>query len=517
MSEIFLSLDCGTQSLRAMLFDSRGELLAKEQIKYEPYYSIQPGRAEQDANLFWNSLCKACKELKHKQSKLFGKIVGVGITSQRSTVVNVDKNCNPLRPAITWLDQRESHLVYKPNILFALIYRILGMQQVLKKIQIDGKSNWIKEFEPEIWEKTYKFLLVSGFLNAKLTGTFCDSLASIIGHLPFDYKKMRWSKKRELNYKLFPIEREKLPELVNPGSIIGKITKESSKLTGLPRGLPVVACGSDKGCETIGVGVLDQSKASLSFGTTATVQTMTKNYFEPINFFPSYPACLPNHYNPEIQIFRGYWMISWFKKEFGYKQTLRAKKKGCAPESILNELLVDVPAGSMGLMVQPYWGPTLKNPSAKGAMIGFGDVHNKAYVYKAIIEGLAFSLLEGMNSIQKRGKKKIKSIAVSGGASQSDEICQITADIFNLPLYKGKNCEASGLGAAIIISVATGVHKNFTSAINSMVSQQRCFMPNKNNVQIYKQLYEDVYLKLYQKLKPLYKRIRKIINYPKEI
>ena len=104
----------------------------------------------------------------------------------------------------------------------------------------------------------------------------------------------------------------------------------------------------------------------------------------------------------------------------------------------------------MGLVVQPYWGPGLEHPCAKGAMIGFGDVHTRSHVYRAVIEGLAFGLLEGLHKMEKKGKQKVNKLAVSGGASQSDEICQISADIFNLPLVRGKTWETSGLGAAIV-------------------------------------------------------------------
>lgn len=517
MTKIVLSIDCGTQSLRSMLFDTEGTLLAKEKIEYPSYYSEKPGWAEQEPTRFWDALCQTCKSLSISHPDLFNKIEGVGVTTQRDSMINLDVEGKPLRPVITWLDQRKAKPVYEPNFIMKSIFKAIGMYESLLKTQMDGKCNWIMQNQPEIWEKTFKYLQVSGFLNYKLTGNYNDSIASQIGHIPFNYKKMRWASGNELPNYLFRISRSKLPDLIKPGEIIGNISKQASLLTGIPENIPVIACGSDKGCETIGMGVIDTTMASISFGTTATVQTMTKKYFEVLKHMPAYPATLPGYYNPEVEIFRGYWMITWFKNEFGHKEIQEAESRGLAPELLLNKLLEEVPAGSMGLMMQPYWSPGLKTPSAKGAMIGFGDVHQRPHIYKAIIEGLAFALKEGLHKIEKSGKTKIQKLAVSGGASQSDEICQISADIFNLPLMRGKTFETSGLGAAIIISAGIGEYPDIFKAIEKMVHYDKVFNPDVKHVDLYKHLYERVYKKIYPSLEHLYKEIRDIINYPEKI
>ncbi|MEJ2718839.1 MAG: FGGY-family carbohydrate kinase, partial [Deltaproteobacteria bacterium] len=294
------------------------------------------------------------------------------------------------------------------------------------------------------------------------------------------------------------------------------VSEAASQQTGIPAGIPVIACGSDKGCETIGTGVVNDRMASLSFGTTATVQTTTRTYFEPLRFMPPYPAAIPDHYNPEIEIFRGYWLITWFKEEFAHQEVLEAEKKGVLPEVVMNNLLSEVPPGSMGLMVQPFWGPGLKHPWAKGAMIGFGDVHRKAHVYRAVIEGLGYALLDGLHKMEKAGKFRVEKVAVSGGASQSDEICHITADIFNLPLVRGTTHESSGLGAAVVTSVGVGIHPSFDAAIEKMVRYETVFEPNSVNVPLYARLYERVYQKMYDSLAPLYREIREITDYPEK-
>jgi sugar (pentulose or hexulose) kinase len=342
-------------------------------------------------------------------------------------------------------------------------------------------------------------------------------VASQIGHIPFDYKKQKWGNPKSLltfSAKLFPIEKQKLPEIVKPGELIGIIGKTSAEQTGLPENLPVIACGSDKGCETLGMGVLSNKTASLSFGTTATIQTTSKKYLEPIPYMPSYPAVIPGYFNPEVEIFRGFWMINWFKNEFAHNEILEAQERGISPEEVLNELLHQSPPGAMGLMVQPYWSPGLSQPSAKGAIIGFGDVHKKPHIYRAVIEGLVYALREGKERIEKVSKTKIQKLAVSGGASQSNEICQITADIFNLPVVRGNTAETSGLGAAVLTAFGTGNFNSIEEAVKQMVQYKNEFRPTNENVKLYDELYRKVYKKMYRKLEPFYHEIREITRYP---
>ncbi|MCG6188014.1 FGGY-family carbohydrate kinase [Maribellus maritimus] len=517
MEKTILSIDCGTQSLRAIIFSLKGEVLAIQKIPFEPYTSPKAGWAEQDPEIYWHTLKVACNKLKRESAHHFSSIVGVGVTALRDSMVNVNKNGEPLRPLMIWLDQRKAKPVFRPEWGLKILIKTMGLEDTLTKAQREGKCNWIRQNQPAIWENTYKYLQVSGFLHYRLTGEFKDSVASQIGHIPFDYKKQKWGNPKNLlafSTKLYPVEKEKLPELVQPGEIIGGIDKKASEETGLPENLPLVACGSDKGCETLGMGVVNTKLGSLSFGTTATIQTTSERYIEPIKFMPAYPATIPGLFNPEVEIFRGFWMITWFKNEFAQKEVEQAKKKGISEEEALNKLLSQSPPGSMGLVVQPYWSPGLSEPAAKGAIIGFGDVHKKPHVYRAVIEGLAFALKEGKEKIERVSGQKMEKLAVSGGASQSNEICQIAADIFDLPIIRGQTSETSGLGAAIITAWATGNYISLEEATKNMVKYKDEFQPNTIHVDFYRKLYKKVYKKMYRKLEPLYNEIREITGYP---
>jgi sugar (pentulose or hexulose) kinase len=200
-------------------------------------------------------------------------------------------------------------------------------------------------------------------------------------------------------------------------------------------------------------------------------------------------------------------MVSWFKQEFGNREVVEAQKQGVPPEKLLDKHLAEVPPGCEGLMLQPYWTAGLRSPEAKGAMIGFSDAHTRAHIYRAIIEGINFTLLEGMKAIERCTRTKVKRIMVSGGGSQSDMICQITADMFGLPVCKGRTYEASGLGAAIIGYVSTGAFDTYEAAVDAMVHNECVFQPQPEAARRYRSLFIQIYQRFYKPLQPLYKRM----------
>lgn len=510
-----LAVDCGTQSLRAMIFAVNGEMAARVKECYPPCVSPGPGLAEQDPDIYWYSLKTACRKLKQTAPQFFDNIAGIGVTTLRNTLVNLDRQGQVLRPAITWMDQRRADPQTGKALLLRLGYKMPVLGDILKENHALGKCNWIMQHQPEIWENTHKYVQVSGFLNHRLTGVFADALASQIGYLPFDYKRHCWAQKRfNLARILFPVPREKLPRLVLAGEIIGRVSQAASNATGIAPGIPVIACGSDKGCETLGAGVAGPDMVNLSFGTTATVQTVSNRYFETLPLMPPYPSPMPGYYNPEVEILRGFWMISWFKDQFAHKEVAEADALGVPPEQLLDQCLERTSPGAMGLMVQPYWGPGLASPGAKGAMIGFGDVHDRNHVYRAVIEGLAFALLEGREKIEKKSKIRVQKAVVSGGASQSGQICQIAADIFNLPMIRGNTHETSGLGAAMITAKGVGIYPDIATSARHMIQTETVFEPDPAHAALYRQLYDRVYKKMYPALSPLYVQIRKITGYP---
>lgn len=511
--DYLLAIDNGTQSVRALIFDARGHLVDKAQVAIESYVSPQPGWVECDPQAFWQALCTACQRLWASTAVPPSAIRSVVITTQRATVVNLDAQGQPLRPAIIWLDQRRADRWAPLPIWWRAALGAIGMNDAIAYFQREAEANWIAQHQPDIWARTHKYLLLSGYLNYRMTGgRYVDSIGSQVGYVPFDYKHGRWAPSWDWKWSGLPITPDMLPELVAPGMQIGTVGAEVSAQTGLPLGLPILAGAADKACEVLGAGCISPEVACLSYGTAATVNIANSRYVEGVPFIPPYQAAVPGLYNTEGQVTRGFWMVSWFKQQFGLKEQLLAAERGVPPEALFDELVDAVPPGADGLMLQPFWNPGIKmpGPEARGAVIGFGDAHTRAHLYRAILEGLAYALRECMERIEKRSGVPVTRVRVSGGGSQSDAAMQITADVFGCPSERPHVYETSGLGAAMIGAVGSGLHRDFDAALREMTRVGQLFEPRPRHVQTYEQLYRRVYLRMYERLKPLYEDLRDI-------
>ena len=510
----FLAIDNGTQSVRALIFDEFGSEIAKARVPIEPYFSEQPNYAEQHADYYWQKLCEACQKLWQSCEIKPEQIAGVSLATQRYTMICLDKDKQPLRPAIVWMDLRRAE-THNIGFLHPLT-KLIGMGELVKDAQQKARCNWLAQNEPEIWAQTAHYVNLSAYLTYQLVSELIDSNGHAVGYLPYDYKAQTWLKPNTLKWRLFSCTPEQMPKIVPPGQTLGEISAKAAKVTGIPEGTPMIAAASDKACEALGAAGLAADTACLSFGTTATINTISPDYIEILKHMPAYTAAAPHYYNHEYMIYRGFWMVSWFKEQFAHFEAQLAKTQGIDTEKLLDAAVKGIPAGSMGLIMQPYWSPGVRHPGleGKGALIGFGDVHTRAHVYRAILEGLAYELKLGFDTIEKRTGKPIKHLRVSGGGSQSDAAMQLTADIFAMPAYRPHTYEATGLGAAINCAVGLGIYPDHAAASDAMTHLGDEFIPIEANVQLYKRLYNEVYLKMYERLKPLYQSIQDITGYP---
>jgi len=522
-----LAIDVGTQSVRAILFDPHGNLVAMGRVPIEPYVSPQPGWAEQDPEVWWAAIGEACRQLwaqvgaaarTPEGGRVPGPdcVAGVALTTQRVTLVVADEDGTPLRPAIVWLDQRRTEGLRPLGGFWGAAFRVARVRETVARFQADTEANWIERNEPAVWKRIRRYGVLSSWLTARLTGEWVDSTASQIGYLPFDFKRGQWVSRLDWKWRVAPFERAWLPRLVPPTGRLGDLTATAAEHLGVKAGTPLIAAAGDKQCEALGAGAVEPDIAALSFGTTATLGTTHRRYLEAIPLVPAYPAAFPGAWLVELQVMRGFWMVEWFKREFGATEVARAAGLDIPPEALFEELLGASPPGSMGLMLQPYWMPGVRYPGAeaKGAVIGFGDVHGRAHIYRAILEGLAYALREGAERTVKRSKVPIRELRVSGGGSQSGAAVQLFADVFGLPASRPHTHEAAGLGAAIDVMLGLGIHADLVDAVAAMVRVTDRFEPDPAANRTYDDLYRSVYLPMYDRLRPLYREIRRITGYP---
>ena len=213
MADHALSIDVGTQSVRAILFDPAGNLVAMGRVPIEPYVSPQPGWAEQDPEVWWNAIGEACRKLWKAAAALESgpvgpdRVAGVALTTQRVTIVVADEDGTPLRPAIVWLDQRRTEGLKPLGGLWGAMFRVAGVRDTVARFQADAEANWIERFEPAVWKRIRRYGVLSSWLTARLTGDWVDSTASQVGYLPFDFKRGTWVSRFDWKWQVEPFDR----------------------------------------------------------------------------------------------------------------------------------------------------------------------------------------------------------------------------------------------------------------------------------------------------------------------
>lgn len=517
--DLILAFDAGTQSIRCAILDLTGAVIDIIKVSIEPYFVPAPGFHEQHPEYFWQKFCEASQGLLARNQALHKRIKVVALTTQRGVYINLDSDGKPLRPAIHWLDKRMADPTKFAPFWLEYGLKAVGLYGVVDTLNRKCFSNWIRQHQPDIWQKTSKYVLLSGYFHHQLTGVVAESRGSNFGYLPINRKDFGWAEKNDIIWYAFPIEKEKLPDIVIQGGIIGRVTRQAALETGIPEGIPLAAGSCDKSCEVLGSGTLTPDIGYLSFGTCATVNAVTTKSVDLLPYLPPYPGAVPGTYCTEIPIDRGFWMVSWFKEQFGQMEVHLATERGISAETLFEEMIRDIPPGSNGLMLQPYWSPdrVYCDEYGKGTVIGFSDRHTRAHLYRAILEGIIFALKDGARITTDKLKFPFTKLRVSGGGSQSHTALQITADVFNLPVEVPRINETGMLGVAINAAVGLGYYPDYESAVAGMTHIREVIHPIARNVELYNHLYHHIYRRLYKQLKPLYKDLANINEFFPEL
>ena len=230
--QFLLGIDLGTTGLKAVVFDLQGRPRGKG-FATNPYLARPQGWAEQDPETYWEHLCTACRQLWQETVVPREAIAGVTLTTMRSTLINVDRAGNALRPAIVWLDQRRTEGLKPISGLWGAGFRLSNMADTVAYFQAEAECNWLQRYQPRVWDSTFKYLFLSGYLTHRLTGRFVDSVACQVGYIPFDYKALNWSKPWDWKWRAVPMEPRVLPDLIPPTGQLGEVTPVRRWLVGI--------------------------------------------------------------------------------------------------------------------------------------------------------------------------------------------------------------------------------------------------------------------------------------------
>ncbi|MDR0885618.1 MAG: sugar kinase [Clostridiales Family XIII bacterium] len=474
--QYFVGIDGGSQSTKVLIIDEHGNVVASDVEPLKKTIARKLGWVEHPDDDLWDTLKIATKRLMDRWDGDKSQIKGVGLCTIRCCRTFMDAEGNLVEPVMSWMD--------------------------------------VRSYEKFINEDRIRYTApTTGYMAHRLTGKFVDTAANAFQwQFPVDIDTWNWSED-EAYFNSFEIPREKLLDLMQPGEILGTVTKEASELTGLPIGLPVVATGNDKAVEGLGAGLIHDDTALISLGTYIASMVCGKgNAKDPVNYWTNL-SCIPGRYLYESNgIRRGMWHVSWLKSIIGEEYEKKAASLGLPTEELLALDAKDVPPGSDGLLTIPDWLAPADQLYRKGVMIGFDERHTRGHIYRSILESIAMTLknqYDGM--IQELGIKP-KKIIISGGGSNSDLFMQIFADMYGVTTVRNVMNGAAGLGGAICAAVATGVYADFDEAVAHMVRVKDEFTPNPEATKAYDQINTEVYSKLPALLEPTLKTMYRVLG-----
>ena len=499
-----LAIDIGTQSTRAILHDRDGNECGIGSRRHVPLIMPEPGTVEQDTDDLWASLVFSVQKALENQDA--ERIAALALTSQRSAVIAVDRDGIPLHHAVSWLDQRIASQTPLIGGLTRTLLDFLPEDSSVARLTGWARPNILAEYEPEVFARVHKWLTISGWVTHRLTGRFVDAPGSISGVWPFDSKAGDWMT-GDLPHQLLGFGPGTLPELVPAGSELGTLLPSCAQELGLPAGLPIISVGGDKQAEALGGGITASMRdiGGVSLGTGASVY-MVLNRFHRSAFFHylTNSAAEPGRWVNEYMVLRGFWMVSWFVREFAAEERLLAQERDTSPEALLSErALEEVPAGSNGLIVLPRFTAAPDVPRERGAFLGFTEEHGRLSMFRAILEGIGFDLRRGLAVIERATGRRARVLRAGGGGARSDLALQATASILGRPLEIGATQELSALGASICAAAGIGWYSSWEEAAGSMTRVAHRIEPDPGLQAVYDEIYRKAFYPALSQVRPI--------------
>lgn len=436
--ELISVIDAGTGSIRNTLFDLSGGVVDVRKND-NPLIHPQAGWAEQDTAVWWSIVKEQFLGLDQATRH---QITAITVTSQREGIVPVDEHFRPLANMIIWLDGRTGK--EGEEILEKLgeqeIYDITGL--VANPVWSLSKILWIRKQRKEIYHKTYKFLQAEDYLLSRLTRRAVSELSIASRTCMLEVARRKWS---DWILDLFDIDENKLPELLEPGSLIATIPGDIAEELGLGDGVRVFTGAGDQQAAALGVGALEEGMVSIGIGTASALSmtldqpTRPKQHKIILNC-----AALPGKWEYEPPIWNTGGLIKWFIENMpGEDQSYEELLLGAA----------SVPAGSEGIIALPYFsgaGSPRWNPEMKGCFYGLGLHHNKLHMLRSLMESIAFEIKFNIESIRSSGIM-LKKVILSGGASKNRPLCQIISDVLQENVEVFVEAEASSWGVFLLV------------------------------------------------------------------
>jgi len=490
--DYLLGIDIGTSGTKGVLMDREGKIYARAGREYSIDIP-QPGWAEQNPKMWWEATIQVIREVINKSEVNPQQIRGVGLSGQMHGTVFLDKNLQPFRPAIIWADQRSSSQC-------EFIYQKIGKERLAELTGNPIATGfmcstllWMKENQPEEFNKIYKVILAKDYIRYRLTGNLRAEVTDASSSLLLDIKRRCWS---EELLDILNLPQKILPEEVHESQeVAGYLLVEAARETGLLEGIPVVYGGGDQSMQAIGNGVIRPGILSSTIGTGGQLfVTVNKFTHDPRLRVHTFCHAIPDSYHLLGAILSAGLSLKWLKENILH-----------TPDSyrIFDEEVEKIGAGSEGIIFLPYLlgerSPYM-NPQARGVFFGLSLKHHRVHMIRAVMEGVVFALRDCLEVFEEL-EIKIEQVIASGGGAKSRIWRQMQADVFNKEISMTQSIEQAAMGAAILAGVGVGIYKDVEDGCKKVVKlKEEKIKPIPENVDIYNQQFKT-YHSLYQDLK----------------
>ncbi len=498
--DTLLGIDIGTTAAKTSLFRLDGRLVGAHSAGY-PVLSPQEGYAEQDPGRWWQAVVEGCRSLQAEHPAELAATAGVGICGQMHTQVYLDRDRRVLRPAILWMDQRSAPIVEALQgraEARELVFRESG--NAATTTYTAPQVRWVMEHEPELWRTVQTVLVAKDYLKLLLTGRAVMDYSEASGTLLFDVARRKWS---EELFRLFGIPRSRFPEALPSGELIGRVTPQAARATGIRAGTPVVNGSSDNSASALGAGMVHPGQATLIVGTAGVVSLCSDRPVpDPLRRTLCWSYCLPDRWVLLGITQTAGESLDWFRAAFDRT----GGQGGPDPFARYEAEAGKVPPGSEGLIFlpylngerTPYW-----DPRARGVFYGVGLSMRKGHFVRAIMEGVSYALRNNVETLESLGLPIARITAVGGGL-RSRRWLEILAGILNRPLSTAAQADTANLGNILLCGNALGIYPSLEEEAARMAGPgEAVAVPEGTGI------YEDRYrlfLELYERLRDTFGR-----------
>ncbi|MBE6871379.1 MAG: xylulokinase [Ruminococcaceae bacterium] len=497
-----IGTDIGTSGTKTVIFDEKGNSIASALYEY-PLYQPQAGWAEQAPEDWWKAVYSSIASAMAKSGISANDVAGIGLSGQMHGLVMLDKNDNILRRSIIWCDQRTS----------AECEQITSLVGASRLIEITAnpaltgftasKIMWVKNHEPYIFEKCAKILLPKDYIRYMLTGEVATDVSDASGMQLLDIKNRCWSD--EVLSKL-GISRDTLGKVYESCAVTGTLTEKAAALCGLKAGIPVVGGAGDQAASAVGNGIVKGGRVSSTIGTSGVVFAhLDAPRIDPKGRVHTFCHAVPNAWHI-MGVTQGAGLsLKWFRDNFCQAEKTAAEMMDTDPYVLMDKQAELSPCGANGVIYLPYLmgerTPHL-DPNAKGVFFGLSAVHTRRDMLRAVMEGVAYSLLDCMEIVRELGMAP-SAVRASGGGGKSPLWRQMQADVFGCPVETVNSSEGGALGVALLAGVGAGIYDSVPQACDAVISVKSTIYPDTASQKAYEKAY-SIYKALYPALKDIF-------------